>query len=261
MRAVMCAGYVCVALVCCWAAAASSVLDDYDYSELHDAPAEQDHISSYLYSEPYVRAGKERITELTEYTSLESLKGLSDQQIWERLTEGRKKKPTRSTQNKLTDRYTDVMFGDSTHSDQGHVNNDLTNFKASQNNIVSADLFDNETLLQSSDGVGGELGRQIPVKVVNKRKTVSEQKDDEDSSSLAFVFDTTGSMWDDLVQVRHGAAKILDTMLTRADRPVSHYVLVPFHDPRKYPVHTISCFIICLYVFRFSSERKMCWIS
>lgn len=237
MRRRACAA-VCVALVC-WAAAASSV-DDYDLQELHDdtlvndAPAEEEHISSYLYFEPYLRPGKEssleRKTELTEYMSLDSLKGLSDEQIWERLTEGRKKKPIRSTQNKLTDRYTDVMFGDSTHSDQGHVNSDLTNSKASENNIGSGKLFDNETLL----GVGAELGRQIPVKVVNKRKTVSEQKDDEDSSSsLAFVFDTTGSMWDDLVQVRHGAAKILDTMLTRADRPVSHYVLVPFHDPRK----------------------------
>lgn len=233
MRRRACAG-VCVALVC-WAAAASSV-DEYDLHDdtlVNDAPAEEEHISRYLYFEPYLRAGKEssleRKTELTEYMSLDSLKGLSDEQIWERLTEGRKKKPVRSTQNKLTDRYTDVMFGDSTHSDQGHVNNDLTNSKASENNIGSGNLFDNETLLV----VGAELGRQIPVKVVNKRKTVSEQKDDEDSSSLAFVFDTTGSMWDDLVQVRHGAAKILDTMLTRADRPVSHYVLVPFHDPRK----------------------------
>lgn len=229
---------VCVALVC-WTASASSVELQESSSDnvVNDAPAEEEHIYRYLYFEPYLRAGEEssleRKTDMTEHMSLDSLKGLSDEQIWERLTEGRKKSPIMSTQSKLTDRYTDVMFADSTHSDQGQVINDLTNSKAPENNLGSANLFDNETLLQSSFGVGVGLERQLPVKVLNKRKSVLEQKDDEHSSSLAFVFDTTGSMWDDLVQVRHGAAKILDTMLTRADRPVSHYVLVPFHDPRK----------------------------
>lgn len=59
-------------------------------------------------------------------------------------------------------------------------------------------------------------------------------KDAEGSATLAFVFDTTGSMWDDLVQVRHGAAKIMETMLERPDKPIYNYVLVPFHDPGKF---------------------------
>lgn len=49
--------------------------------------------------------------------------------------------------------------------------------------------------------------------------------------SLAFVFDATGSMWDDLVQLRKGADLILETMLDREDKPIQNYVLVPFRDP------------------------------
>lgn len=252
--------YVCVALVF-WTAVASSVddhdLDLHDGSSsdtlVHDAPAEEEQMSRYLYFEPYLRAGNEssleRTSEMTEYLSLDSLKDLSDEQIWERLTEGRKKNPIRSIQNKLTDRYTDVMFGDSTYSDRGHVNNDLTNSKAPESNHGQPHWFDNEPLLQSSLGVGAQLETEFPVNVLNKRnpKSALDQKDNEASSSLAFVFDTTGSMWDDLVQVRHGAAKILDTMLTRADRPVSHYVLVPFHDPRK--SHSTEYTILNYFVF------------
>lgn len=51
------------------------------------------------------------------------------------------------------------------------------------------------------------------------------------SASLAFVFDTTGSMYDDLVQVIAGAKKILNTTLARREKPLYNYVLVPFHDP------------------------------
>lgn len=51
------------------------------------------------------------------------------------------------------------------------------------------------------------------------------------ASSLAFVFDVTGSMWDDLRQVREGAGQILNKTLQRQDKPLYNYVLVPFHDP------------------------------
>lgn len=55
----------------------------------------------------------------------------------------------------------------------------------------------------------------------------------EGAASLAFVFDTTGSMYDDLVQVRAGASRILASTLERKIKPLYNYVLVPFHDPGK----------------------------
>ncbi|CAL1547241.1 unnamed protein product, partial [Lymnaea stagnalis] len=54
---------------------------------------------------------------------------------------------------------------------------------------------------------------------------------DSQGASLAFVFDITGSMYDDLVQVIKGAAEILQDALSRREKPLQNYVLVPFHDP------------------------------
>lgn len=53
------------------------------------------------------------------------------------------------------------------------------------------------------------------------------------AATLAFVFDVTGSMWDDLQQVIAGAKRILHTTLNRQDKPLHDYVLVPFHDPSE----------------------------
>ena len=61
------------------------------------------------------------------------------------------------------------------------------------------------------------------------------------AASLAFVFDITGSMYDDLVQVIDGAAKILAEALFRREKPLYNYVLVPFHDPGE----ACSCVCVC----------------
>ena len=55
----------------------------------------------------------------------------------------------------------------------------------------------------------------------------------EGQATLAFVFDTTGSMGDDLVEAKYGASKILHLTLSLANRPLYNYILVPFNDPGK----------------------------
>lgn len=71
----------------------------------------------------------------------------------------------------------------------------------------------------------------VPSNLLQPSTPVPSENIPPGASSMGFVFDITGSMYDDLVQVIDGAAKILATTLARQEQPLYNYVLVPFHDP------------------------------
>lgn len=103
--------------------------------------------------------------------------------------------------------------------------------------LDTKDKSKNESQYQSGDETGSEYHEEndIPLGVEVSPDEIGDSAAEETYSgvSLAFVFDATGSMWDDLVQVKTGAERIMATMLERPDKPIHNYVLVPFHDPSK----------------------------
>ncbi|KAM6184061.1 hemicentin-2 [Erethizon dorsatum] len=77
-------------------------------------------------------------------------------------------------------------------------------------------------VVSEAAAVAGEPGTALP-------RTTGD-------ATLAFVFDVTGSMWDDLMQVIDGASRILERTLSSRSQAVASYALVPFHDPDIGPV-------------------------
>ncbi|XP_058823570.1 hemicentin-1-like [Topomyia yanbarensis] len=57
----------------------------------------------------------------------------------------------------------------------------------------------------------------------------------EGQRSLVIVFDATGSMLDDLKQLRDGAKLIIDEITNLKNNPIYNYVFVPFRDPQVGP--------------------------
>uniref|UniRef100_A0A1I7X4N3 VWFA domain-containing protein n=1 Tax=Heterorhabditis bacteriophora TaxID=37862 RepID=A0A1I7X4N3_HETBA len=79
---------------------------------------------------------------------------------------------------------------------------------------------------------------------ISQRTSLSSKPASSDDvtgkSSLTFVFDITGSMFDDLVQVREGARKIFQTVMSQREKLIYNYIMVPFHDPREFLVFSNS---------------------
>ena len=78
-------------------------------------------------------------------------------------------------------------------------------------------------------------------------------------TTMAFVFDVTGSMFDDLQQVIAGAERILDSNLKNRNTPLRNFALVPFHDPGLY---RNMCCRFCTQFFTqvFSFMRLLCFL-
>jgi len=65
------------------------------------------------------------------------------------------------------------------------------------------------------------------------------------TSSITFVFDVTGSMHDDLLQVIRGATHIYNATLRR-EYSIYDYILIPFADPgKKIKKNQIYFHLIC----------------
>lgn len=74
-------------------------------------------------------------------------------------------------------------------------------------------------------------------KIINKRHAPRDRNYKDrprpDQKSLLIVFDATGSMHDDLEQLRAGAQEIITEFSAREDNPIYNYVLVVYRDPSK----------------------------
>lgn len=96
-------------------------------------------------------------------------------------------------------------------------------------NRDSSDLFSEEFF---DDSGGGRRERFVWEETPSVNGTA---EDPPTGSSLVFVFDSTGSMKSELLQVKIGAAKILDALRVRPDVPIRNYIMIPFKDPGKFP--------------------------
>jgi len=60
-----------------------------------------------------------------------------------------------------------------------------------------------------------------------------------EQKSLALVFDTTGSMHRDLVQLRQSAMEITEKLTLEKENPIYNYIFSPFNDPGSLPSYFI----------------------
>ncbi|XP_055546342.1 hemicentin-1-like [Wyeomyia smithii] len=89
-----------------------------------------------------------------------------------------------------------------------------------------------------SDGVHSpQISNILIPKLDTKLSSIRKQYEapSEGQRSLVIVFDATGSMLDDLKQLRDGAKLIIDEITNLKNNPIYNYVFVPFRDPQVGP--------------------------
>lgn len=121
------------------------------------------------------------------------------------------------------------------YTESSVVNDNICN-NHEKNVAFDVILFDNNLLQQQ-----GEM------KIVNKRQAPRDANRNDykdrprhDQKSLLIVFDATGSMHDDLEQLRSGAQEIVTELSARDDNPIYNYVLVVYRDPSKFCLCSLS---------------------
>lgn len=121
--------------------------------------------------------------------------------------------------------------------------------------LVSADNMDQNSPAAASDNICNNNEKNVAFdvilidndervnKIIQKREAapLNSHKIDKklqnrpraDQKSLLIIFDGTGSMHDDLQQLRAGAQEIINDLSSRNDSPIFNYVLVVYRDPSK----------------------------
>ncbi|XP_052121431.1 hemicentin-1 isoform X3 [Frankliniella occidentalis] len=122
----------------------------------------------------------------------------------------------------------DVMLAD----EAATTDDALWNALVAAPGTASTAAADAGTVTEVSDS--SDIPTPAPARA-GPRAAASAPASAADAVSLAFVFDSTGSMWRDLEQLKRGAAAILEAMLARPDKPIYDYVFVPFNDPNVGP--------------------------
>ncbi|EAT36338.1 AAEL011566-PA [Aedes aegypti] len=101
---------------------------------------------------------------------------------------------------------------------------------------VSVDPIDAESLV--SDGIHNPPVNSILIPNLGKSLPAIRRGYEapaEGQRSLVIVFDATGSMLDDLKQLRDGAKLIIDEITQLDTNPIYNYIFVPFRDPQVGP--------------------------
>lgn len=118
------------------------------------------------------------------------------------------------------------------HVESSVVNDNICN-SHKKNVAFDVILFDNNAVQPS------RYKRQAP------RDSSNDYRDRPrpDQRSLLIVFDATGSMHDDLEQLRAGAQEIVNELSAREDNPIYNYVLVVYRDPSEFRLSAISVLV------------------